>query len=194
MPVRIRSFLPMREKLARNLPGDLAGTCVENVVSGNGHAPLLCQGRQPPKAVAEGQPLHRKGAWPQNRHRGWWQARGALPGGTNAPGIACVRFIGKNYGFGPALTTIPTSGEVQGLGPWRGLGQRPNLPLPQRQMVGATAYNSTTAPIPQSGFVLGSRAAVVFLGRYDFSLPDTFMNGGLRPLRNPISAWDFRTA
>jgi hypothetical protein len=26
----------------------------------------------------------------------------------------------------------------------------------------------------------------VFLGRYDFSLPDTFMNGGLRPLRNPI--------
>ena len=30
-----------------------------------------------------------------------------------------------------------------------------------------------------------------FLGRYDFSLPDTVMNGGLRPLRNPISAWDF---
>ena len=27
--------------------------------------------------------------------------------------------------------------------------------------------------------------------RYDFSLPDTVMNGGLRPLRNPISAWDF---
>lgn len=30
-----------------------------------------------------------------------------------------------------------------------------------------------------------------FLGRYDFSLPDTIMNGGLRPLRNPTSAWDF---
>jgi TnpA family transposase len=30
-----------------------------------------------------------------------------------------------------------------------------------------------------------------FLGRYDFSLPDTVMNGGLRPLRNPTSAWDF---
>ena len=30
-----------------------------------------------------------------------------------------------------------------------------------------------------------------FLGRYDFSLPDTVLNGGLRPLRNPISAWDF---
>jgi TnpA family transposase len=30
-----------------------------------------------------------------------------------------------------------------------------------------------------------------FLGRYDFSLPDTVMNGGLRPLKNPTSAWDF---
>jgi Rrf2 family protein len=29
------------------------------------------------------------------------------------------------------------------------------------------------------------------IGRYDFSLPDTVMNGGLRPLRNPTSAWDF---
>jgi TnpA family transposase len=27
-----------------------------------------------------------------------------------------------------------------------------------------------------------------FLGRYDFSLPDTVMNGGLRPLRNPTCA------
>ena len=55
-------------------------------------------------------------------------------------------------------TTIPTNGEVQGLGPWRGLGQRPNLPLPQRQMVWAPDYNSTTAPIPRSGFVHGSKA------------------------------------
>ena len=30
-----------------------------------------------------------------------------------------------------------------------------------------------------------------FLGRYDFSLPDTVLNGGLRPLRNPNSAWEF---
>ena len=30
-----------------------------------------------------------------------------------------------------------------------------------------------------------------FLGRYDFSLPDAVMNGDLRPLRNPTSAWDF---
>jgi TnpA family transposase len=30
-----------------------------------------------------------------------------------------------------------------------------------------------------------------FLGRYDFSLPETVMSGGLRPLRNPTSAWDF---
>ena len=30
-----------------------------------------------------------------------------------------------------------------------------------------------------------------FLGRYDFSLPDTVTNGDLRPLRNPTSAWDF---
>jgi hypothetical protein len=30
-----------------------------------------------------------------------------------------------------------------------------------------------------------------FLGRYDFSLPDAVLNGGLRPLRNPTSAWDF---
>jgi TnpA family transposase len=33
-----------------------------------------------------------------------------------------------------------------------------------------------------------------FLGRYDFSLPDAVRNGGLRPLRNPTSAWDFRIA
>jgi hypothetical protein len=30
-----------------------------------------------------------------------------------------------------------------------------------------------------------------FLGRHDFSLPDTVRNGGLRPLRNPTSGWDF---
>lgn len=30
-----------------------------------------------------------------------------------------------------------------------------------------------------------------FLGRYDFSLPDTVMNSGLRPLRRSTSAWDF---
>ena len=30
-----------------------------------------------------------------------------------------------------------------------------------------------------------------FLGRYDFFLPDTVLNSGLRPLRNPSSAWDF---
>ena len=30
-----------------------------------------------------------------------------------------------------------------------------------------------------------------FLGRYNFSLPDTVMNGGLRPLINPTSAGDF---
>ena len=30
-----------------------------------------------------------------------------------------------------------------------------------------------------------------FLGRYDFSLPETVTKGGLRPLRNPTSAWDF---
>lgn len=30
-----------------------------------------------------------------------------------------------------------------------------------------------------------------FLGRYDFSLPDTVRNGGLRPLRKPNSAWEF---
>jgi hypothetical protein len=30
-----------------------------------------------------------------------------------------------------------------------------------------------------------------FLGRDDFSLPDAVRNGGLRPLRNPTSAWDF---
>ena len=30
-----------------------------------------------------------------------------------------------------------------------------------------------------------------FLGRYDFALPETVANGGLRPLRNPTSEWDF---
>lgn len=30
-----------------------------------------------------------------------------------------------------------------------------------------------------------------FLGRYDFSLPDAVANGGLRPLRQPNSEWDF---
>lgn len=30
-----------------------------------------------------------------------------------------------------------------------------------------------------------------FLGRYDFALPETVANGGLRPLRNPTSEGDF---
>ena len=30
-----------------------------------------------------------------------------------------------------------------------------------------------------------------FLGRYEFSLPDAVANGGLRPLRQPNSEWDF---
>jgi len=30
-----------------------------------------------------------------------------------------------------------------------------------------------------------------FLGRYDFSVPDAVANGGLRPLRQPNSEWDF---
>jgi TnpA family transposase len=30
-----------------------------------------------------------------------------------------------------------------------------------------------------------------FLGRYDFSMPDAVANGGLRPLRQPNSEWDF---
>jgi TnpA family transposase len=30
-----------------------------------------------------------------------------------------------------------------------------------------------------------------FLGRYDFSLPESVSKGGLRPLRNPNSEWDF---
>jgi len=30
-----------------------------------------------------------------------------------------------------------------------------------------------------------------FLGRYDFSVPDAVANGGLRPLREPNSEWDF---
>jgi len=30
-----------------------------------------------------------------------------------------------------------------------------------------------------------------FLGNYDFSLPDTVANGGLRPLRELSSEWDF---
>ncbi len=30
-----------------------------------------------------------------------------------------------------------------------------------------------------------------FLGRYEFSLPDVVANGGLRPLRQPNSEWDF---
>ena len=29
-----------------------------------------------------------------------------------------------------------------------------------------------------------------FLGRYDFSLPDTVLNSGLRPPANPNSAWN----
>ena len=30
-----------------------------------------------------------------------------------------------------------------------------------------------------------------FLGRYEFSVPDAVANGGLRPLRQPNSEWDF---
>lgn len=29
------------------------------------------------------------------------------------------------------------------------------------------------------------------LGRYEFALPDAVVKGGLRPLRNPTSEWDF---
>ena len=29
-----------------------------------------------------------------------------------------------------------------------------------------------------------------FLGQYEFTLPDAVQNGGLRPLRDPTSAWD----
>ena len=36
-----------------------------------------------------------------------------------------------------------------------------------------------------------ARRLNLFLGRYDFSLPDTVRNSGLRPLRNPNSAWEF---
>src|SRR5271168_2243913 len=32
---------------------------------------------------------------------------------------------------------------------------------------------------------------IIFLGRYDFALPETVANGGLRPLRNPTSEGDF---
>ena len=46
--------------------------------------------------------------------------------------------------------------EVQGLGPWRGLGQRPNLTLLHRSIGSRTGYNSPAAPIPRSGFVQGS--------------------------------------
>jgi hypothetical protein len=41
---------------------------------------------------------------------------------------------------------------------------------------------------------LGSRrylGVINFLGRYDFSVPDAVANGGLRPLRQPNSEWDF---
>ena len=31
-----------------------------------------------------------------------------------------------------------------------------------------------------------------FLGRYDFSLSDTVLNGELTPLRNPNSAWELK--
>ena len=72
-------------------------------------------------------------------------------------------------------TTMPISVGVQGPGPWRGLGRRPNLPvLPPRQMVRAYAHNSPTAPLPRSGFVLGWRTDIDHkpAGVYSALIPD----------------------
>jgi Transposase DDE domain len=48
--------------------------------------------------------------------------------------------------------------EVQGLGPWRGLGLRPNLTCFIGRWLGA-GHHPPAAPIPRSGFVHGSNAA-----------------------------------
>src|SRR5271166_1637670 len=87
-------------------------------------------------------------------------AREATSPGSSVTGCALNQQPARSRATAhPCTTTISTSVEVQGLGPWRGLGRRPNLPLPQRQMVRAPAHNSTTAPIPRSGFVHGSNVA-----------------------------------
>jgi hypothetical protein len=60
---------------------------------------------------------------------------------------------GGNYA--PLKTSSKTriSIDVQGLGPWRGLGQRPNPACFIGQWSGA-GYAPQTKPIPRSGFVL----------------------------------------
>ena len=52
---------------------------------------------------------------------------------------------------------------------------------------------SGTPPLPADIARLSpiSWRHISFLGRYDFSVPDAVANGGLRPLRQPNSEWDF---
>ena len=60
--------------------------------------------------------------------------------------------------YAPLKTSSKTriSIEVQGLGPWRGLGQRPNLACFIGRWFGCRV-NSPAAPIPRSGFVHRSK-------------------------------------
>ena len=70
-------------------------------------------------------------------------------GALNRPGArpnvtACSRF-----------TTVPTSAEVQGLGPWRGLGQRPNLLCLSGKWVGRRTITQPPHQSREAGSCLG---------------------------------------
>ena len=72
MPAEIRSFLPTREKLARDLPC-VTGTPNHRSIRCQRLLVPLCQRRQPPEAGAVGQRLQRATGQPPSfdRERGW---------------------------------------------------------------------------------------------------------------------------
>ena len=72
--------------------------------------------------------------------------------------------------YAPLKTSSKTriSTEVQGLGPWQGLAQRPNLDFASSVNGSDAGYNSSAAPIPRSGFVLGREAAGLASGSTAF--------------------------
>src|ERR1700761_7836071 len=60
-------------------------------------------------------------------------------------GTPCSR---GNYASLKTSSKPRTSIEVQGLGPWRGLGQRPNLALLRWSVVWGAGYNSSRSTDP----------------------------------------------
>src|SRR6202049_146652 len=84
------------------------------------------------------------------------QPRSVQDGIKNAPMPTAETSSSKKAGTESAVLL---SVKVQGLGPWRGLGQRPNLTCFIGRWFGAGSH-PPPAPIPRSGFVHGRKPAV----------------------------------